>query len=68
MFYAAETCAMPVTTLNHLWCYDRAVAHLIYKVKENDEASFFSKSLTSKLWMLHVARFGLVECCDGRIA
>ena len=72
MFYAVETCAMPVTTLNHLRCYDRAVVHLICNVKENvkenDKASFFSKSLTSKLWMLHFARFGHVECCDGRIA
>ena len=68
MFYAAETCAMPVTTLNHLRCYGRAVVHLICNVKENDEASFFSKSLTSKLGMLHFARFGHVGCCDGRIA
>ena len=68
MFYAAETCAMPVTTLSHSRCYGRAVFHLICNVKENDEASFFSKSLTSKLWMLYFARFGHVECCDGRIA
>ena len=68
MFYAAETCAMPVTTLNHLRCYGRAVVNLICNAKENDKASFFSKSLTSKLWMLHFARFGHVECCDGKIA
>ena len=68
MFYAAETCVMPVTTLNHPRCYGRAVVHLICNVKENDEASFFSKSLTSKLVMLHFARFGHVGCCDGRIA
>ena len=64
-----EKCyAMPVTTLNYLWCYGRAVGHLICNVKENDKASFFSKSLTSKLWMLHFALFWHVECCDGRIA
>ena len=68
MFYTAETCAMPVTSLNHLRCYGRAVVYLICNVKENDKASFFSKSLTSKLWMLHFARFGHEECCDGRIA
>ena len=68
MFYAAETCAMPVTTLNHLRCSDRAVVHLICNYKENDKASFFSEGLTSKLWMLHFARFVHVECCDGRIA
>ena len=68
MFYAAETCAMSVTTLNHLLCCGRAVVHLICNVKENDKASFFSKRLTSKLWMLHFALFGHVECCDGRIA
>ena len=56
MFYDAETCAMPVTTLNHLRCYGRAVVHLICNVKENDKASFFSKSLTFKLWMLHFAK------------
>ena len=67
IFYAAETGAMPVTTLNHLRCYGRAVVHLICNVKENDKASFFSKRLTSKLWMLHIARFGHVECCDGKI-
>ena len=68
MFYATETCAKPVTTLNNLRCYGRAVVHLICNVKENDEASFFSKSLTSKLGKLHFARFGHVECRDGRIA
>ena len=68
MFYAAETCAMPVTTLSNSRCYGRAVVHLICNVKENDEASFFSKSLTSKLWMLYFAQFGHVECCDERIA
>ena len=68
MFYAAETCAVPVTTLSNSRCYGSAVVHLICNVKENDEASFFSKSLTSKLWMLYLARFGHVECCDGRIA
>ena len=67
MFYAAETYAMHVTTLNHLRCYGRAVVHLICNVKENDKASFFSKSLTSKLWMLHFARFGHVECCMERL-
>ena len=66
MFYAAETCAMPVTTLNHLRCYGRAVAHLICNVKEDDEDTFFSKSLTSKLGMLHfsmwcVAMEGLLK-------
>ena len=60
MFYAAETCAMPVTTLNHLRCYGRAVVHLICNVKENDEASFFSKSLTSKLGMLHLHGLGML--------
>ena len=60
MVYAAETCAMPVTTLNHPRCYGRAVVHLIHNVKENDEASFFSKSVTSKLGMLHFAHFGHV--------
>ena len=68
MFYAAETCAMPVTIVSHPRCYGRAVVHLICNVKENDEANFFSKILTSKLWMLFFARFGHVECCDGRIA
>ena len=48
-----------------LW---QAVVHLICNVKENDEASFFSKILTSKLGMLYFARLGNVECCDGRIA
>ena len=38
-----EKCyAMPVTTLNYLRCYGRAVVHLICNVKENDKASFFS--------------------------
>ena len=60
MFYAAETCSMPVTTLSNSQCYGRAVVHLIGNVKENDE----TKSLTSKLWMLYFARFGHVECCD----
>ena len=59
---------MPVTTLNHLRCYGRAVVHLICNVRENDEASSFSKSLISKLEMLHFARFGHVGCCDERIA
>ena len=67
MFYAAETCAMPVTTLNHLRCYCRAVVHLICNVKENDKASFFSKSLTSKLWVLHFARLGMWSVAMERL-
>ena len=52
MFYAAETCAMPVTTLSHSRCNGRAVVHLICNVKENDEASFLahlSRRLTGEL-------------------
>ena len=55
MFHAAETLAMPVTTLNHLRCYGKAMVHLISDVKGNDEASSFSKCLISKIGMLHVA-------------
>ena len=76
LFYAAETCAMPVTTLNYLRCYGRAVVHLICNVKENDKASFFSKSLTSNfgcctlhgLGMWSVAMAGLLRyanCKEG---
>ena len=69
MFYAAETSAMPVTTLSHSRCNGRAVVHLICNVKENDEASFFSKSLTAKLWMLYFARFGRwKDCLSTQIA
>ena len=68
MFYAAETCAMPVTTLSNSRCYGRAVVHLICNVKENDEASFFSNSLTSANFRCCTLWFGHVECCDGRIA
>ena len=52
MFYAAETCAMPVTTLNHHQCYGRAVVHLICNVKENDDQSrkmIFSSSFWSNI-------------------
>ena len=55
MFHAAETWAMPVTTLYHLWCYGRAMVHLICNAKENGEASSSSQNLTSKIRMLYFA-------------
>ena len=55
MFYGAETWVMSITTLNHLQCYRRAMVHLIYFFKENDEVSSFSQSLTSKVRILYFA-------------
>ena len=75
MLHAAETWAMTVVTLNHLWRHDSKVIHWICYVKAKDEVS--SGSLASKLGIqdldvvLGISRirwFGHVECSTGWIA
>ena len=69
MFYAAETCAMPVTIPNHLRCYGRLVDHLICNVKENDKASLDIQTLDAALctvWACGVLRWK--DCLSTQIA
>ena len=51
MLHAAETWAMTVATLNHLWRNDRAKIFWICNVKVNDEVSSdsLSRSVDSKI-------------------